>query len=318
MAGLDHTWTRQRMAAFPTAAAGDAALKIFCTPSLSDKRGRNYGALAERARFYLRSATRVTYETPVGVVQGYTLQLDKIPRGTILVVHGWSGEAAFMSVLAEPLRRAGFKVVLFDLPAHGLSPGRTTNLIECAKATVAVSQHVGPLSAVVAHSFGGMVAMLAAEGHAPLKAALECNQFVLVACPNRLSDLTAEFSRTRGLTPAGQRAFEQRLERIGHRPLQAFATADMIKRSAGKRVLLVHCRDDEAVPFQSAEEIAALSTCKLATFENFGHNAILFAPPVLRTIAKHLTDISPPPHVVRQVSRERTTDRVLQNATPAP
>ncbi len=75
------------MATLPAAAAGDAAFRVFCTPALSDKRGENYAALAERARFHLRSAKRVMFKTPVGQVQGYVLNPPSAVRGTVLVIH---------------------------------------------------------------------------------------------------------------------------------------------------------------------------------------------------------------------------------------
>ena len=197
-----------------------------------------------------------------------------------------------MSVLAEPIRRAGFRVVLFDLPAHGLSCGRHTNLIDCAKATLAVAEHVGPVRAVVAHSFGGMIVALAMEGHPPMPRALDAGQIVLIACPNRLSDLTRDFSARWGLSAAGRRAFERRLVRVGWRSIDHYATAKLLQ-SSGCRALVVHDRDDDDVAFVCGEEIAAgYEGAELAAFDGFGHRNILFAPPVMRLVARKIAKLN--------------------------
>lgn len=272
----------------PSGIAGDAAFQIFCTPQLSDKRDENYCDLSARARFHLRHATWTRLATPVGEVQVYGFEPDGAPSGTVLVVHGWSSEAAFMTAMAEPIRRAGFRVVLFDLPAHGLSFGRRTNLIECAKATLAVAEHLGPLVSIVAHSFGGMIALLAAEGHPPMPRALQCGSMVLIACPNRLSDITTDFAGQWGMTAAGQKAFERRLERVGWRPLRAYSMVALLASSAF-RLLVVHDRQDRDVPFMCAEEIVSgYGRAELVAFDGFGHRNVLFAPPVVRLVSRHV------------------------------
>lgn len=281
------------MARLPPAAAGDAAFRIFCTPSLSERRASDYCKLSERARFHLRHAGWHRVPTPVGDVQAYRLEPEAAtPAGVVLLVHGWTSEAAFMTALAEPIRRSGFRVVLFDLPAHGRSPGRTTNLIECSRATLAVAESFGPIHAIVAHSFGGMVSLLAAEGNAPMPRALRTKHVVLVACPNRLSDVTREFAERWGLTDAARRAFERRLERVGSRPISRYSTVELLGSSAC-RALVVHARDDEEVPFRCAEEIvAAHPAAQLLAVEGLGHRSILYAPPVVRSVVKHLFQVS--------------------------
>src|SRR5689334_4455814 len=51
---------------------------------------------------------------------------DREPRGTVLLVHGWAGRGAQLGSLVAPLVNAGRRVVTWDAPAHGDSPGRTT------------------------------------------------------------------------------------------------------------------------------------------------------------------------------------------------
>lgn len=281
----------QCLAGLPPGPAGDAAFRLFCTPALSERRPPDYAALAYRARYHLSRARWLTVPTAFGALQTYVFDPDAAPPlGTVLVVHGWTSEASFMSALAEPIRRAGFRVVLFDMPAHGLSPGRVTNLIDCAKATQAVGEAVGPVEAIVGHSFGGLAGLLAMEGARPIDRPLGVARVVLVACPNRLTDVTDEFCARRGVSDAGRRTFERRLERVGWRSIKGISAAALLA-TTGRPALVVHARDDAQVPFARAEEIVAeVPAARLAAFDNLGHSAILFASPSVRGIAKFLKD----------------------------
>jgi len=268
------------------------AFRIFCTPELSQYRTPDHHLLTERARFHLRHAKWERVATPVGVVQAYVFEPDGADngteRGTVLLVHGWTSEAAFMTAFIEPLRRSGLRVVAFDFPAHGFSPGRRTNLADCARAMRAVCDHYGPIYAAVAHSFGGFVSLLVAEGGPPLQRVTPIERFVLLACPNRLAGVTRDFGGQLGLGARAQRVYEHHLERVGHRPVATFSAAALLSK-VGAPALIVHGRDDREVPFRNAEEIvAACPNARLMSFEGMGHRTILYAPPVFRAVMGEL------------------------------
>ena len=276
------------LAHMPAAAAGDMAFRIFCTPELSHHRTSDHHVLIERARFHLRNARWERVVTPAGEVCAYVFEPDGEVRGTVLLVHGWTSEAAFMTAFTEPLRRSGLRVVAFDFPAHGHSPGRRTNLAECARAMLAVAEHYGPIDATVAHSFGGFVSLLVAEGGPPLPHAHPIQRLVLLACPNRLGDVTRNFAGQLGLGKAARRAYEHHLERVGHRPVATFSAVELLAKVPVPTLVLHGC-DDREVPFRNAEEIAEASPkARLMPFEGFGHRTILYAPPVMRAVMKEL------------------------------
>jgi pimeloyl-ACP methyl ester carboxylesterase len=276
------------LAHLPAAVAGDMAFRIFCTPELSQHRSRDHHQLTERARFHLRHARWERVATLAGEIHTYVFEPDAPPRGTVLLVHGWTSEAAFMTAFVEPLRRSGLRVVAFDFPAHGHSPGRRTNLADCARAMLGVAEHYGPIDAAVAHSFGGFVSLLVAEGGAPLPRAHPIGRFVLLACPNRLSDVTRNFAGELGLNANAQRVYEHHLERVGHRPVATFSAVELLRKVAVP-TLVIHASDDGEVPFRNGEEITgACPTARLAAFDGFGHRMILYAPPVMRAVMKEL------------------------------
>jgi pimeloyl-ACP methyl ester carboxylesterase len=275
------------------------AFRIFCTPELSHHRTHDHHLLTARARFHLRHARWERVDTPAGEVCAYVFEPDEAPRGTVLMVHGWTSEAAFMTAFIEPLRRSGLRVVAFDFPAHGHSPGRRTNLAECARAMLGVAEHYGPVEAAVAHSFGGFVSLLVAEGGPPMPRAHAIGRFVLLSCPNRLGDVTRNFADQLGLGTRAQRVYEHHLERVGRRPIASFSAVELLRRVAAP-ALVIHGRDDREVPFRNAEEIAAgCSTARLLPFDGLGHRTILYAPPVFRAVLNELT--APPSY--RDASR---------------
>lgn len=268
---------------------GDFAFEHFCTPHLSRHRSPDHEVLVERARFHLRHAQPRRVATSVGELQAYVFDPDGgNPAGTVLFVHGWTGEAAFMTAFAEPFRKRGFRAVLFDLPAHGRSAGERTSLISCAHAVREVAEALGPIHFAVAHSLGGHAALLAGGGGPPMPRAYPFLGYVLVASPNKFSQVTEQFSKDLGLSPAARSVYEGHLERIAQRRIVDFTAANLLAET-GKPALLLHSRDDADVAFADAEEIlAAYPAAQLQPFDELGHRKILYAPPVVRTAVSYL------------------------------
>lgn len=273
--------------------AGRQAFIRFCTPSLSSARAVDHDRLVERARFHLRGATAKRLSTSVGNLQTYILEPDGTALGTILLVHGWTGEAAFMSAFGDYLRRRGWRCVLFDMPAHGLSSGRVTSLIDCAHSVREVVEALGPVRGAIGHSIGGLALLTAVEGRRPMRGSCPLGACVLVAAPDRFCDVTRAFAAEIGLSEAGLGAFERRLEHLAERGVADF-TASALLAAAGNPALLLHSRDDPQVPFEDARRIAAsVEGVELEAFDGLGHRMILYAPPAVRAAAaflrRHLT-----------------------------
>ena len=272
------------------ALAGDLAFRRFCTPKLSSRRTADHEILAARARFHLRNARWVSVPTMHGLIQAYVYEPENMSAGTpsVLIAHGWTSEASFMAVFAEQLRRAGFRVVAFDQPAHGKSPGERANLIDCARALLEVATQLGPIQSVVGHSMGCLASLVAGEGAAPMARAYPFERYVLVSSPNRFSDITGEFSDEIKLSAAARRVYEGHLERIAHRRIRDFTAARMLA-ATGRPALLMHARDDHEVRYANSVEIVeACPKATLAPFDNLGHRNILFAPPVIRAAVTYL------------------------------
>ena len=284
---------------------GEQAFHQFCTPRLSSYRSPDHEQLAERARFHLRNATAMRVATSEGEIQTYVFDPDaEVANGaSVLLVHGWTGETSFMTAFAEHFRKRGLRAVLFDLPAHGKSAGERTSLIACAHVVREIAEALGPVHYVVGHSLGGLAALLAGGGGPPMPRAYPFLDYVLVAVPNRFSQVTRRFGAELELSPAAQRAYERRLEGIAHRGIADFTGVNLLT-ATGRPAFLLHARDDADVEFSDAEEIAAsYGAARLQACDGLGHRKILYAPPVVRSAAAYL---------LRQ--RDGATNRLLVSA----
>ncbi len=170
---------------------------------------------------------------------------------TVLIVHGWISHSARFAPLIEALRQRGFRVIAFDAPAHGRSGGRRADLNAFRSALEGTAARLGPVHAVVAHSFGAL-STAGWLGSAPLPS-VRCA--VLVGLMRDLSYLFDSFVSVLGLSPAVAVRLRARLvRRYGAEPEQFSARA--LAAHIHIPVLLMHGEHDELVPSAHAGEIA--------------------------------------------------------------
>lgn len=255
---LRHTfaWT-SRVSPRLTAAA---ALRLFLRPSRHRRPDREHALLAQAL--------------PVVGVEGVAAwQWGLGP--VVLLVHGWEGRGAQLGAFVEPLVRAGFRVVAFDAPAHGESAGSEATLLDFARAVEAVAARVGPVRAVVAHSFGCAGVTLALARGLSVRAA------VFVAPPVRLADGAKVFADLLGLSPAVRADMRAQIEaRVGLPWEQLDAAALAPQRETP--LLVVHDHEDAEVPWAAgAELVRAWPRATLLSTRGLGHRRILRDPGVV-------------------------------------
>jgi pimeloyl-ACP methyl ester carboxylesterase len=121
----------------------------------------------------LQDAEDHQIDTPAGPVIAW--RLGQGP--TVLLVHGWEDDNALWGPMIERLLANGRPVVAFDLPGHGFSPAELTGPQAAGEAVKAVAEALGPVEAVVGHSFGCVALCMA------LDAGLKADRAVLIASP---------------------------------------------------------------------------------------------------------------------------------------
>ncbi|MFP5507300.1 MAG: alpha/beta fold hydrolase [Gammaproteobacteria bacterium] len=188
----------------------------------------------------------------------------------VLLIHGWNGRGPQLGAFAAPLNDAGLRVVAFDAPGHGRSPGRSTNIFEFADAILTVARASGPVTGAVAHSFGVPACARALLQDWALP------QLVAIAAPANAEFLLTRFARILDIPDNVMAAMRQRVERrFGMDIFARLATDEML---AGRALpgLIIHDRDDRDVPDGHAERLhRAWPASRLMLTDGLGHRRIL-------------------------------------------
>ena len=275
---------------FAPALAADLAYWLFCKPRAVAGLSEEQRSLANIASTKLASASATRLRYSDGEVQTYLFRAKaNIARGkTIILVHGWTGEARYMLGFVDPLLASGFDVVCFDLPAHGKSTGLLTNFQQCAASLQAVANHFPGVYGIVAHSFGAPVTGLALDIARTSPSRFDVCKIALIAAPNTSADIVRKFGVAIGLNLKAQRGFEATLERVCDCSLDDFTGSKYFAR-INRPMLVLHSKDDREVPYEQGLKYQSLSNCRFVPLNSLGHRDILHAPKVMRAVSKFMS-----------------------------
>jgi pimeloyl-ACP methyl ester carboxylesterase len=204
----------------------------------------------------------------------------------VLLAHGWGGYAAQMRGFVPRLLAAGFRVVAYDQPAHGLSEGQLTGLPDFAGALAAVAAHHGNVQHVIAHSLAGPAASIAiARAQSMPSQGLALKSAVLVSPPSDLVGYSRQFARWTWMPEALRRAMQAGIEeRFGLRwfEIEVPRLAPRLKTPA----LVIHDREDGIVPWAQGAALArAWPGARLLSTVGLGHGRILESDLITRAAA---------------------------------
>jgi pimeloyl-ACP methyl ester carboxylesterase len=281
------------------------AERAFCTPPRS--------ALSASVRDFLATGRRSAVWAGGNPMAVWTWGEGP----SVYLVHGWGGRGGQLASFVAPLVHSGFKVVTFDAPGHGASPGARSSLLEFAWALREVVRVFGPAHGVIGHSLGAAATALA------LGQGLRAKRAVLIAPPADPSEWTRHLARRLGMTARVLRLMQTRIERrLGFH----WSELDVPRLASRLLVplLVIHDRDDAEVPYADGEAIAAAAPeGRLVTSHGLGHRRILREPRLVKeavsfvAFASRRTDAADEEDVSEQVSLERYLfDRELRWELP--
>jgi pimeloyl-ACP methyl ester carboxylesterase len=251
------------------AGAAVVAERLFLSPRRWKRPDAERELLARARRLELPTANGKLRAWEWSPAEAHAAAL-RAPR--VLLVHGWEGRGAQLGAFVDPLVALDFRVVTFDAPAHGDSPGDRSSLFHFADAVTRARDAFGPFHAIVTHSMGG-AATLWANRHGPLAV-----RIVMVAPPIDLRDFTRVFSRMLGLPEEVRARVHERLAARFGVPL-AEVQAEAVARTMRVPALVVHDEDDRDVPVACGEAIArAWPGAELVKTKGLGHTRILRDP----------------------------------------
>src|SRR5258706_9553786 len=202
----------------------------------------------------------------------------------VILAHGWGGYAAQMRAFVFPLLRAGYQVIAYDQPAHGVSEGRLTGLPDFADLLVDLSWHHGGAHAFIGHSLGAAAGALALASRR-----VRFDRLVLVSPPADLVGYSRRFARWYWMPEAVRRAMQSAIEeRYGvlWDNLEVARLAPRLRTPA----LVIHDRDDRQVPWTQGAHIARLwPGARLMSTDGLGHGRVLQDEAVTRAAADFIS-----------------------------
>ncbi len=253
---------------------GSLALAVFCTPM---KRSPTDFASTD-----LPAPEEIKIPFNNGVVQAYAWGEGP----TVLFVHGWESSAARYAHFVEPMLAAGFRVVLLDGHAHGNSTGKQTNYWLYGDSIRATIRQVGPVYALVGHSFGGGSSVSMLDRYPDVTV----QRVVLVASMNDINAATRLFASMVALPEKAILAMQDHIARYCGRPFRAL-DVDYVAPARTEDALIIHDEQDQITSFESSKAVAeAWPHATLYPTRGLGHRRILKDPAVVEQIVSFLAE----------------------------
>lgn len=201
----------------------------------------------------------------------------------VVLVHGWNGRGMQMAGFVDPLLQAGYRVMCFDAPGHGLSPGQHATIIDIRDVIMHIDKQNGPVHAVIAHSFG--VACLSAS----ISEGFGCRVVIAISSPGGYQSLIDGFARYLQIPVAVKAHLKATIRRrIGDNFWEDLVPA-CAPGQLPSHCLIVHDRNDMTVPWQSGEALARhWPNAEFFLTEGLGHSRLLLSGKLTRHICNYL------------------------------
>lgn len=207
----------------------------------------------------------------------------------IIMVHGWDSNAGSISGIANKLIEEGYYVVTFDLPAHGKSMVKYTNLLKSSKAMKVVLEHLKPYGtpSIISHSFGSAVTSYTLE-----QTQFQVNQLVYLTTPNSLYWVFQEFQRMISLGDASFKILLDKGKQMIGEPIQNLVIADRIHNLKFEHLTFIHDFYDKILPYENSKIMhERLSNSTLITLEHAGHYRMLWNDEVYEHVIKIINEV---------------------------
>lgn len=257
------------------------ALWLFFRP-LRVERPQREKSVYEQARRFQRS---IEGFYPRDASQAYYVGYEWGEGPPVLLVHGWAGRGTQFHGLITTLVEAGFKVITFDAPAHGDTPGKRTNLLEFGEILRDLSQIYGEFEGLVAHSFGAVAAV-----RALVLDAMPAKTLATLGAPSDVDFILQGFCHQLHITSRSLAAITDSLNTLAQNDLNDFSFLAHSPKLT-QPLLIFHDTEDRSVAFEQGQILQrACPEAEFVETNGLGHNRILSDPDVARKIVDFLSE----------------------------
>ena len=220
--------------------AAAMAFELFCTPV---RRSR------KKAPGIFESAEKLSFPLEGNIVRGYRWNHPQEKK--FLIVHGFESSSRNFDRYISPMIKKGYEVIAFDAPAHGASAGKTVNLPLYTSMLKEVSNRFGPVSAFLAHSFGGLALahLLEIINHDGT------TRVVLIAPATETTSAIDSFFGFLKLDPSLREPFESLIVEKGGVPSSHYSIRRAMHHIRAT-VLWIHDEDDDTTLLKDALQVS--------------------------------------------------------------
>lgn len=214
----------------------------------------------------------------------FTIQLYHWGSGSqsVLLVHGWEGQAGNFADLIEVLVSNDYQVYAFDAPSHGFSSKGSTSLFEFTELVGMLIRKHGVMN-LVSHSFGGVATTFALYENQDLS----LEKYVLLTTPDKFSERIDDVCEQTGIPLKVKRRLINRLKSEMNMDIETTNVSHFVKYINVTYPLIIHDKNDRVIPIARSKNVQAnWENCEFMEVEGTGHFRILRTPDVHeRTLA---------------------------------
>jgi pimeloyl-ACP methyl ester carboxylesterase len=180
------------------------------------------------------------------------------------------------------LGSAGYRVIAFDQPAHGVSEGKLTGLPDFADVLAEVAWHHGGVAAVIAHSMGGAATAIA------IARGLRVARVVTVGASLDVSFYSQQFARWYWMPQRALAAMQAAVEERFGVPWSELEMTRLAPR-LNTPALMIHDRSDRLIPWRQGAIFARRwPGARLLSTRGLGHRRILQDEGVISAAAQFI------------------------------
>jgi len=210
----------------------------------------------------------------------------------VLCVHGWRGRGFQFRRFVQPLIAAGFRVAVFDAPAHAGADNekRWTTFFEFVDAIKEIEKAAGPIDSIITHSFGSPTTAFAVDAEfKPRKLAMVSGNFDIEYYLNSFithlgfDDTLKQRIRNKVIELADRRIFSGAYQKIH--------IDSISEEMASIDTKFWYDPEDKEINTQSIHTLATkLGGKKIQQIEGVGHFEILKSAELIESVVEFLQE----------------------------
>lgn len=232
---------------------------------------------------FLETATKETLPFLNFTIQLY--QWGNPQNESVLLIHGWEGQAGNFSDLIPKLLQQNYYVIAFDAPSHGFSSKGTTSLFEFSDLVAILIERFN-CSKITSHSFGGVATTYALYRNPALK----IDKYALLTTPDKFSQRIDTVADVVGISEKVKQRLIQRLEQEMNIDVQSIGVSLFVQTISVQEALIIHDKNDRVIPLEQSQNVQHhWKNCSLKVIEGTGHFRILRTESVLDDLVQFLS-----------------------------